>query len=156
MQTPEEKAPETQNVNKEVVQMNMDEAIDNVRQKAYWFYWIAGLSLINTFLAAKGMIFIAGLAAAQIIDSVFIELTGDVNYIASLLAPIAFIVLGYFAAKLNRWAFIVGGIFYLLDGFIYLAFQEWLAAGFHGFVLYKLYQGYKAITEYEEESLKLN
>lgn len=142
-------------LNKEVVQMNVDEAQGNVRSKASWFFWIAALSLLNTVLAAKGIYFIIGLAISQIIDGIVLEVTGEVNYFISLLAPALFATFGFFAFRLKRWAFIAGAIFYLFDGLIYLYFQGWLAVAFHIFVLYKLYQGYKEITAYENEVARL-
>lgn len=147
---------ETPTLNKEVIQMNVDEAQGNVKSKSMWFFWISGLSFINSFLAAKGLFFILGLAISQVIDSIVITLTGEVNYFVSLLAPCLFITFGLFAWRLNRWAFIVGSIVYFLDFLIYLYFQAWLAAGIHILVFYKLYQGYKEITEYEEQRAKLN
>lgn len=97
-----------------------------------------------------------GLAISQVIDGIVVESTGETNIAISLIAPALFAMFGYFAFKLNRWAFIAGAVVYLLDGFVYLHAQEWLAAGFHVFVLYKLYQGYREITEYENELARLN
>ncbi len=151
-QEPSDKTPI---VYEEIVQMNMDEAQGNVRARASLFFWISGLSLINTILSAKGVYFILGLAISQIIDGIVIELTGDINYFISLFAPVLFALFGFFAFKLNRWAFIVGSIIYTIDGLIYLYFREWFAAGFHVIVLYKLFQGYKEITEYEKQLAKL-
>jgi len=147
---------EPSNINKDVVQMNLEEAQKTIRAKGSWFFWIAVLSLVNSFLAAKGSYFIAGLAISQIIDGLVSATTGAVNYLISLIAPALFAIFGYFAFKLNRWAFIVGSVIYLLDGLIYLYFQSWLAAAFHVYVLYKLFQGYKEITAYELESAKLS
>jgi len=129
--------------------MNIDESVDGVRKAAYWFFGIAGLSIINTFLASKGAAFILGLGIGQLIDTIIIMLTGEVNYFISFLAPAIFIAIGIFAARLNRWAFIVGSIIYLFDAFLYLLFQSWLAFGFHLFILYKLYHGYRTIAEYD-------
>jgi hypothetical protein len=155
-QTNQNSTGEVSTLNKEVIQMNVDEAQGNIRAKASWFFWISGLSLINTFLTAKGVYFIVGLALSQIIDGIVIEVTGDVNYLISLFVPVLFSTFGFFSFRLHRWAFIVGSLVYILDGFIYLYFQEWLAAGFHIFILYKLYQVYKEITEYEKELAKLS
>jgi hypothetical protein len=147
---------EPQTLNKDVVQMNVDEAQGTIRSKASWFFWIAGLSVINTILSANGGYFIVGLAVSQVIDAIVIEETGSINYFISLFAPTIFALIGYFAFNLNRWAFIAGAILYLLDSLIYLYAQEWFAAAFHLFVLYKLYQGYRTITEYEEEKARLS
>lgn len=142
--------------NMEVVQMNIDEAIENVRQAAYWFFGIAALSLINSFLASRGVYFILGLGLTQFIDGIVIALTGEINYFISLMAPLLFIVIGYFAATAHRWAFVVGALIYVLDAILYLYFMELLAFGFHAFILYKLYKGYRTISEYEELTEKMN
>jgi hypothetical protein len=141
--------------NKEVVQMNIDEAVQTVRASAYSFFAIAILSIINSFLASKGVFFIIGLAITQIIDGVVLSFTGELNYFISLLAPLLFIIIGFFSAKRSRLAFIVGAIIYFFDGLLYLYFQEWLAAGFHVYILYKLYKGYNTISEYKELSSKM-
>jgi hypothetical protein len=143
-------------VNTELAQMNMDEAQQVVRAKASWFFWVAGLSIINIFLAAKGVSFVVGLAISQVIDILVLLVTGNRHYFISLLAPLLFATFGYFAFKLQRWAFIIGAIVYIIDGMIYLFFNEWLAFGIHLFVLYNLYKGYREITEYELQLAKLN
>jgi hypothetical protein len=35
----------------------------------------------------------------------------------------------------------VGGIFYILDALIYLAFQDWLPFAFHGWALFSIWKG---------------
>jgi hypothetical protein len=139
----------------DVVKMNLDGIQSVIRSKGNWFFWVAALSVVNTLLASNGTFFIIGLAVSQFVDAMAIQLTGSVNYFLSLLAPLVFAAFGYFTYKLHRWAFIVGGVLYLFDGLLYVAFEEYLAAGFHVYVLYNLYQGFKFITEYEEEHSKL-
>lgn len=147
---------QTPPANLQVIQSNINELLGSIRSKGSWFFWIAGLSLINTFLASKGTYFIVGLAMTQFVDAIMTELTGDVNYIVSLIVPAIFAVFGYFALKVNRWAFIVGALLYILDGLLYLYVEAWLAAGFHVYVLYHLYRGYRDISAYEEEVAKLS
>lgn len=141
--------------NTEVLEMNLDESKEDVRKAAYWFFGIAALSIVNTFLASKGTFFIMGLAINQFLDGIMIGVTGEVNYFVSLIIPLLFVALGYFAAKCNRWAFIAGAVIYLLDAALYLYFELWLAFAFHLFILYKLWNGYKTISEYDEFKAKL-
>jgi hypothetical protein len=136
--------------NLEVVQMNLDESTEQVRKAAYWFFGIAALSIINIFLASKDVFFIMGLGMNQMLDGIVIALTGDINYMISLVIPMIFVIIGYFAAKCNRWAFIAGAVIYLLDAVLFLYFQFWLAFAFHLYILYKLWNGYKTISEYEQ------
>lgn len=141
--------------NTEVLEMNLDESREDVRKAAYWFFGIAALSIVNTFLASKGSAFIIGLAINQFLDGIMIGINGEVNYAVSLVIPLLFVAIGYFAATCHRWAFIVGGIIYLLDAALYLYFELWLAFAFHLFILYKLWKGYKTISEYDEFKAKL-
>lgn len=142
--------------NRDVIQMNRDEAVENVRKASYWFFAIAILSFINTFVASRGVVFIFGLALTQVVDGIIFELTGDTNYVISLIAPLLFIAIGFLCANLKRWAFIAGALIYLLDGILYLYFGGWIPAAVHCYILYRLYRGYQAITEYEEFDSKLN
>jgi hypothetical protein len=112
-----------------------------------WFYWIAGLSLVNSVMALSGKAtrFILGLAVTQIFD----ELAQRTALLAAavvldLLTAAVFVFFGVFANKRHTWSFIVGMALYALDGLIYLIAQEWLGVGFHAFVLFCLFRGFKA------------
>jgi len=143
------------NENLDVVQMNLDESLEAVRKAAYWFFGIAIFSIINIFLSSRGMYFIMGLGMSQIIDGIVLGATGDTNFLISMLAPGVFIALGIFAMNCHRWAFILGAVIYLLDAVIYLYVHQWLAFACHAFVLYKLWNGFKTISEYEALRSKL-
>lgn len=120
---------------------------------ARWFYWIAGLSLINSIAAVSGSnwSFLAGLGITQLISGVALGLSedvgGSVNVIAfmlDLLVAAFFVSLGVWANKGDTWAFILGIVVYALDGIIFLVFQLWFSLAFHAFVLYSLYRGLTA------------
>ena len=151
--TPESEHVEANEVaeNIEVVQMNLEESAAHVQKAAYWFYAIAGLSVINIFLQAKGAYFIAGLAFPSFIDGFLAGDSGEVtpNYFIQSVGVGIFIFFGYFGAKLQRWAFIAGAIVYVLDAAIYALVAQWLALAFHLFILYKLFLGFRTISEYE-------
>ncbi len=112
--------------------------------------WIAGLSIVNSILYLNDVYFIVGLAISLVVVGYIYDLTGSQNFVWSLITPLMFALLGYFAAKPQRWAFIIGALIYLGDGLLYLYFEEWLAAGFHAFVLYNLFVGFREISEYEK------
>src|SRR2546426_3311570 len=115
-----------------------------------WFYWIAGLSLINSVLAlsGSGTRFILGLGITQIFDELAQGMGSGagraVAVVLDLLAAAVFVFFGVFANKRHTWSFIVGMAIYALDGLIYLIAQEWLGVGFHAFVLFCLFRGFKA------------
>ena len=118
-----------------------------------WFYWIAGLSLVNSVLAlsGSGTRFILGLGITQIFDELAQGMGSGagraVAVVLDLLAAAVFVFFGVFANKRHTWSFIVGMALYALDGLIYVIAQEWLGVGFHAFVLFCLFRGFKACRE---------
>ena len=120
---------------------------------ARWFYWIAGLSLVNSIAALfdGNWSFLAGLGITQFISGFAGGLSEDVGgaataigFILDLLVAGFFVLLGVFAVKGEMWAFIIGLVVYALDTLIFLAFQLWLPLAFHVFVFYCLYRGLAA------------
>jgi hypothetical protein len=115
-----------------------------------WFYWIAGLSLVNSVMAlsGSGTRFVLGLGVTQIFDGLaqgFGSGAGlAVAVVLDLLAAAVFVFFGVFANKRHTWSFIVGMALYALDGLIYLIGPDWLGVGFHAFVLFCLFRGFKA------------
>jgi len=128
---------------------NLEQIKKQLKSGASWFYWIAGLSLINTVLILRGsdMNFIIGLGITLIADFLAKEI-GSLGIVIALIFDIVvaaiFVVFGYFAGKGNGWAFIVGMVFYTLDALVFLLAQDWLPFGFHLFALFCIYGGYKA------------
>ena len=119
------------------------------RSGAGWFYWIAGLSLINSIsmLSGSGWGFIVGLGITQVIDGLASELGSSGRLVAlmlDLLAAGVFVFFGVFANKRYAWAFIVGMVLYALDGLIFVLVGDWLSAGFHVFVLLCILAGFSA------------
>jgi hypothetical protein len=92
------------------------------RSGGQWFYWVAGLSLINTVLALSGQDwrFIIGLGVTQLVQE--LAQFGDGGMKAGLvgLAVIGlFAVLGQRAIHGHQWAFLLGMVLYALDGAIF-------------------------------------
>jgi hypothetical protein len=124
-----------------------------MRSGARWFYWIAGLSLINTIAAFtnSNWSFLAGLGITQFVYGIALGLSESVGGVITIIALVLnvlvagfFIFLGVFANKGYTWAFIIGLIVYALDGLIFLAFQMWFPLAFHVFVCWCLYKGLSA------------
>ncbi len=137
-----------------------------IRNGANNFFWIAGLSLVNTFIFLSGgsTSFVMGLGITQIIDGLAQGLAeesavsaGMINAIALLIdAVIAgmFILFGVLARKKNRTVILFGGILYLMDALIYLLVQDWYAMLFHGLMLVGLWNAFRAtgqLQKMEEE-----
>ena len=126
-----------------------------LKSGASWFYWIAGLSLINTISAFTGSDwrFIVGLGITQLLDAFGTQFGGAgkiVVLVLDLLAAGSFVLLGVFAHKCRKWAFVTGMVLFALDGLIFMLVQDWIGVAFHVFVLYCLLQGLKACQELNE------
>jgi hypothetical protein len=118
-----------------------------MKSSASWFYWVAGLSLINSISAFSGSSwrFIIGLGITQVFDGVGEGLGGagkGVALVLDLLAAGLFVLFGVFAHKAHTWAFIVGMVLFTLDALLLLMGPDWLGLAFHAFVVYSLFRGY--------------
>lgn len=127
---------------------------------ANWFYWIAGLSLVNSLILVFDgeWSFVVGLGVTQAIDSIAQALAEDSVIDNSLVIQIMafaldvavaaiFVLLGRLAAKRLGWPFVVGMILYAMDGLIFLLVQDWVSIGFHCFALFCIYGGYVALQK---------
>ena len=128
------------------------QAVARLRSGASWFYWIAGLSLINSVVALTGSNwrFIFGLGLTQVIDALGREFSGGALAVMLALDVIVtgmFVLFGVFAHKRHLWAFIVGGVLLLLDSLLILLFKDWIGLAFHAWVLFSLFVGAKACQQ---------
>ena len=126
---------------------------DKIKSGANWFFWIAGLSFINSilFLCNGKWNFIVGLGITQLVDVVGLELVkaiGNAGYIVagilSMMAAGIFVLFGIFARRKCNWAFIAGMMVYAFDGLVFLLVQDYLGVGFHIFVVFLIAGGFKA------------
>jgi hypothetical protein len=131
--------------------LNAGKGIGNarVRRGASWFYWIAGLSVVNSIIVLSGsnVHFLVGLGITEAFDAAGKQAAGVGSGVAlavSLVAAGVFAMFGYFGRKMQLWAFVVGGALYLLDAGILVAFADYFGAAFHAYVLYRLYLGLAA------------
>lgn len=125
-------------------------AIENrMRGGASWFFWIAGLSVINSVIMIFGgdMNFVVGLGITQIVSALLISMgtAGKAIAIAAtVLIAALFVLFGIKARQLKGWAFITGMIIYGLDGLLFLAVPDFLSIGFHVFALFFIFRGMQA------------
>lgn len=131
---------------------------------AGWFYWIAGLSLINSVIVLfeiGGWNFVFGLGITQIVDGISIGLSAEFESVVIKGLALAidfiiagiFILFGVFANKRHQWAFIVGMALYALDTIVFILVQDIFSILFHVFALYFIFRGFKAskqLTELEK------
>jgi hypothetical protein len=120
---------------------------------ASWFYWIAGLSLINSIMFMTGSTFgfIFGLGITQVIDGLGANSAETVGngarvfaFLINCVLAAVYIVFGVFSNKRYSWAFIIGLVFYALDGGLCLLAQDWLSVAFHAFAGFSIFKGMQA------------
>lgn len=130
----------------------------SVRSGSGWFYWIAGLSLVNSVAILSGTTwnFLAGLGITQVVDAIAVGATkgsqGGLGTAVKLIAVFldlliagTFVLFGMQSRKGHRWAFSMGLILYSLDALILLAFQGWFGFFFHLWALFGIWTGYQAL-----------
>lgn len=134
--------------------------LDNkIKSCAGWFYWIAGLSILNTilFLAGADISFVLGLGATQVVDGFMSAIANElggvsyaviiIQFVIDLLFAGVFIFLGIMGRKRKTWAIIVGIVLYSIDALLTIAFQDYLGFGFHIFAIVMISGSFKAIKD---------
>lgn len=116
---------------------------------ASWFYWLAGLSLVNTILSASGasVVMIFGLGASILMNGVaaaFGPVGVMLSYSLEFLMLVFYCVMGALAHRGHGWAFALGMLAYVGDAVITLFLQDWLILAVHGYVLFHLWRGFRA------------
>jgi hypothetical protein len=132
----------------------------NFRRGVNWFYWIGGLSIINSliYLFGGSLTFVVGLGITQVVDAVTTGIAGNlssngetiihiIGFIIDIALAGALAIVALLGQRKYRWAIIVGMIFYALDGVIFVLVGEWFAVFFHGFALWNLWRGLQSLNE---------
>ena len=130
------------------------------RSGSRWFFWIAGLSMLNSivFRMEGSITFLGSLGVTQIIDimsRIYVEegILENANMVSgfSMLVILFFsglyVIFGLLTRKKIKWAFFVGTILYVIDGLILVLIQDYINAAFHGYILFSLIRGWKAIHD---------
>lgn len=124
-----------------------------IRSSASWFFWIAGLSILNTVISlTNGMWnFLVGLQVTQFVDAIAMEIGNDtmsiIAVIVNLLFAGIFLFIGIMAYKRKAWAFITGVALYALDGLLFLISFDFISLAFHVYAIYCIYLGFRAIAK---------
>ena len=136
-------------------EMSEVESLVAMRGKgASWFFWIVGLSIINTIIASFGSDsgFSLGLATTLLSDGLASESikegsAGSARFIALFFDLLVFAFYAFCGVKAMRgasWAFVLGLVFFALDTLIMLAVQEWLGVALHVWAIISLWSGLSA------------
>jgi hypothetical protein len=118
-----------------------------VASAARWFWWIAGLSAVNTLLLNFGSntSFVIGLGFTLIADA-FFQAFKPAAFVIDIVAIGFFYAMGHFSLRGHRWAFIVGAVVYALDALIYVYFQDFMPVAFHAWALFCIISGFIALN----------
>jgi len=115
---------------------------------ARWFWWIAGLSAVNVAcdLAHANVNFVLGLAFTLLAHGAFASNIGAALVVDALFIG-GFWFIGQQAQKGRTWAFAVGVVVYLIDGLIYLKYQDWMPVAFHALALFYIGKAFMSLQE---------
>jgi len=137
------------------------ELFERGKNGAAWFYWIAGLSLVNTVLVLSqgGLAFALGLNITMIPDSIAADVAlkpeGNLTILVAALVFDAvilglFVLCGYLSQRRVLPIFALGMVIYLLDGvlgFVLMGFGDLMGIGIHAFALWSMWSGFTAYRE---------
>ncbi len=119
----------------------------DTQDHAMWFFWLIGLSVVNTVLGFLHMdiAFIFGLGITQVLEGMGMAVFGESGLLIALI-PNVFVLayfglMGFFALRGHAWAFAAGMLAYTGDALLLLLFGDWLSVAVHGYVLFQLGQG---------------
>jgi len=124
-------------------------AAAQVARGARWFYWIAGLSLVNSAIGifGGGVHFVIGLGITQVFD-VLTKPFGGTGIVLDVVinGTVAAVVclFGVFASKGQKWAFLVGMVLYGMDGLLLLLGGDYFSVAFHAYAIYAISRGLSA------------
>lgn len=127
---------------------------------ADWFFWIAGLSLVNTAIVHFGgnVQFVVGLGVTLIVDAITRALADGESDSTKVLLTVIAVGFSVFCSLvacgmgwLSRKRFLVvyglGMFLYLLDGLLYVSLGDWMSVAFHGFALFCMWGGFAAFRQ---------
>lgn len=128
---------------------------EDVRKAANWFYWKAGLTVVNSILAIAGVYwqFFLGLTLPQLFHGIVVgisQLSPDANlkpfqgivFVISLIGSGLVGFFGYQAKQGKKWAFILGIIIFAFDGLLYLLTLSIFGIVIHVYAIYSLNKAY--------------
>ncbi len=119
-----------------------------VLSAARWFWWIAGLSLVNTVLfhAGSDTNFAIGLGLTTLTNVLFAQQIAVSIAIAAVTIGFYFFV-GLMAQRERLWAFYLGLGVYALDALIYVRFEDWMPVAFHALACFYIGKGAMRLRE---------
>ncbi len=126
--------------------------LKEVRQGGSWFFWIAGLSVINAIAAwmASGWGFCLGLSTCYLVGGIG-QVFGPNGPLIALTLNLAACALYLFfgvASWQGRFTpYAIGMFLYAGDALLPLATQDWISLGIHGVALWFLFKGFGSLMQ---------
>lgn len=119
-----------------------------VKSSARWFWWIAGLSLVNAvmFLSGSDINFVLGLAMTTFATALFQHAPAVAVVLIAVTVGFYF-AMGWYAQRGKLWAFYAGLALYVVDALIYLKFEDWMSVGFHALAAFFIAKGVMRVRE---------
>jgi len=136
--------------------------LQSMASGANWFYWIAGLSLLNSVIQMfeSDRSFVVGLGITQVFDAIASAVAKEtgpgagmvlrgIAFVLDLCVAGVFALLAWQAGKRRRWAFLLGMVLYFLDALIFLLVRDWMSLAFHAFALFGVWSGFSSLKKLE-------
>ena len=124
---------------------------------ARWFWWIAGLSLVNTvmFFSGSDASFVVGLGMTALAGVMF---SGSVAVSVAIIGLILgfYFLMGLYAQRGAAWAFYLGIGLYVLDALIYVKLESWMSVAFHAYAIFCMVRGVMRLREINEMPVAAN
>jgi hypothetical protein len=119
-----------------------------VQSAARWFWWVAGLSLVNAVMSFSGndTNFVLGLAMTTLASVAFADNLPVAAALIVLTVGFYFFI-GLHAQKSRLWAFFTGIAVYVLDAAIYAKFEDWMSVGFHALAIFYIWKGVTRVRQ---------
>jgi len=129
------------------------------RNGANWFFWVAGLSLVNSAVILLGgnTHFVIGLGVTLFVDAMATGVAQQQPENAMMAKGIALVVdlfiaaivvlFGWLAGRRYLALYLTGMGLYLLDALIYVLIQEWMSVAFHAYALFCMWGGLSAFRQ---------
>ncbi len=137
-------------------QVEIELAVEQLRRGGNWFYWLAGLSMVNSLVAVFGgewrLLF--GLGITQFVDGFGLAFIAEEPGSTTIIRSVVFVInlsiacavasFGLLANKARSWVFMLGMVIYVVDALLLVLIADWLSVAFHVWVLFALFGGLKA------------
>lgn len=126
-----------------------------MRAGADWFFWIAALALLEAYLNRSDIVTQGafGLGMTGLVERAAEPWTASgqaMPFLAELVLPVFYVLLGVLARRGRRWAFATGLGVYAVDAALVLAAAELVGLALHLVVLGLLGMGFVAAQQLEQ------